>query len=64
MNCRTCTDGVVEGAGFLRLVCPTCDGVGRIVDEQAERAEKQRIYELTKRNNFSRENLQKRRGYK
>lgn len=65
MNCRTCYGtGILEAEGFKRLACEVCEGLGRVLDFEAERAEKQRFYKLTRRNNFSKENLQKRRGYK
>ena len=61
MKCRTCIDGVFEGAGFLRIVCPNCNGVGKVIDKEAEKAEAQRINELTKRSNVTRESLNNRR---
>lgn len=63
MNCRTCYGtGIFEAEGFKRFECALCHGLGRVADLEAEKAEKQLLYELTKRNNFSRENLNKRRG--
>ena len=64
MNCITCVDGIVEGEGFLRLVCPDCNGVGTLLNTEARKKEAKRLYELTKRNNFTRDNLIKRRSEK